>query len=61
MNYTKEQIEGFKHKAEKWDKLEEQISKFYADEDGEYSEDEPEQDGDLCDIGELAAIAFGFM
>ncbi|WP_254562170.1 hypothetical protein [Dyadobacter diqingensis] len=42
-------------KAAKWDALEERIGKFYeSDED-----DEPE--GDLCDIGEIAASAFGYL
>ena len=40
-------------KAEKWDKLDEEISKFY-------SEDEEEQ-GNLLDIGLAAARAFGYL
>lgn len=42
-------------KADKWDKLDEKIGKFYEDD----SEDENE--GDLGDIGELAASAFGYL
>lgn len=38
--------------AENWKNLEEKISKFYGEEDSE---------GDLADIGELAASAFGFL
>jgi hypothetical protein len=60
MEYTKEQVEQWKAKAEKWDKLDEAISKFYCNADGEYDEEEPEQKGDLCDIGEAAATAFGY-
>lgn len=48
-------------KAEKWDKLEKEIAKYYTDKNGEYSEDNPEEDGDLISIGETAAIAFGWL
>lgn len=44
---TKEALE----KAKKWDKLEEEISKFYDESPA----------GDLCDIGEAAAAAFGYL
>ena len=54
MKYTEEQIEEFKKKADKWDALEKKISSFYPDEDSENTI------GDLLDIGEAAAIAFGF-
>jgi hypothetical protein len=40
-------------KADKWDKLAEQIGKFYEDDD--------ETEGDLADIGELAASSFGYL
>lgn len=43
-------------KASKWDVLDDKISKFYENEDGEV-----ENDGDLTDIGELAASAFGYL
>lgn len=49
----------WKEKAEKWDALEDKISKFYFDDDGEEKEDD--DGGDLCDIGEAAAMAFGFL
>ena len=45
-------------KAEKWDKLAEKISTFYFDEEGNELEDVC---GDLCDIGEAAASAFGWL
>jgi len=46
-------------KAKKWDELEQKIAKFYLDDDGNELPDD--EGGDLCDIGEAAAIAFGFM
>lgn len=62
MDYTQEQIQEFKNKAEKWDKLETEISKCYCNVDGEYDEDNPEiEDADLCTIGEIAASAFGWL
>jgi hypothetical protein len=48
-------------KAEKYDKLMKEISKFYCDENGDFSENKPENNGDLCDIGEIAASHFGFI
>ncbi len=62
MDYTQEQIQEFKNKAEKWDKLEAEISKCYCNVDAEYDEDNPEiEDADLCTIGEIAASAFGWL
>ena len=55
--YTEQQINEWKSKAEKWDALEDKIASFYVDENG----DELEDGGDLCDIGEVAAAAFGFL
>ena len=57
MNYTTQQIEEFKKKADKWDKLDEKLSSQYFDEDGEPIEG----DGDLTVIGEIAAEAFGLL
>lgn len=51
-------IESYKSKADKWDKLDEQIAKFYP-EDGSL-EDEMENDG-LIGIGEAAARAFKYL
>lgn len=59
MDYTKEQIEAWKAKAEKWDKLDAEIAKFYVDENEEVWPD-GEEPGDLVDIGEAAARAFGY-
>jgi hypothetical protein len=62
MEYTKEQIKEWKAKAEKWDELDAKISKCYCNSDGDYDEDNPEiEDADLCTIGEMAAISFGWM
>jgi len=51
--------ERVKEKAEKWDALAEKIGKMYPelDEDGELEE----TGGDLADIGEIAATAFGYL
>lgn len=61
MEYTKEQIEAWKQKAEKWDKLEAEVLAYYETYDEEGNELEPEKEGDLGDIGEVAARAFGFL
>lgn len=55
---TEKQIKEWKVKAEKWDALDEKIGKYYVDENGDELE---EEGGDLCDIGEAAAIAFGYL
>ncbi len=60
-NYTKDQIEVWKAKAEKWDALAKDIEKFYINEDGEVDEENPVNPGDLTDIGEVAATAFGWL
>ncbi len=53
------ELEIIKEKAKKWDELEKQISACYVDDEGnELSDDEG---GDLCTIGEIAAMAFGFL
>jgi len=44
-------------KAEKWDKLNDEIGKFYNEED----EDSDEDEGSLLEIGETACIAFGYL
>jgi hypothetical protein len=56
MGYTPKQIEEFKSKAEKWDKLDAEISECYSDEN--LSE---ESETDLGSIGEIAAMAFGYL
>ncbi len=44
-------------KAEKWDKLDGEIGKFYAN----TPESSEEEEGDLLDIGEAAVRAFGYL
>lgn len=67
MDYTKEQIEEWKSKAEKWDALGKQIDECYTKDnssevDDEESEDQDDFEGDgLISIGELAAIAYGWL
>jgi hypothetical protein len=62
MEYTKEQIEEMKKKADEWDALGAKIDKCYCNADGEYDEENPEiEDADLCTIGEMAASAFGWL
>ncbi len=58
MEYTKQQIEEMKQKADKWDALGAKIEKCYCNADGEYDE---EEGADLCTIGEIAASAFGWL
>lgn len=57
---SKKQIQEWKRKAEKWDALNEEICKYYFDKDGNELQ-EGEEGGDLIDIGEAAARAFGYM
>ena len=59
MEYTQEQIEQWKAKAEKWDRLEKAIAKYYVDSEGNELSDS--DGGDLVDIGEQAAMAFGWL
>ena len=61
--YTEEQIEEFKTKADKWDALEKQIESVYGQEnsEGEWEEYEGDEGGDLSTIGEMAAMAFGYL
>lgn len=54
MRITTKEYVDLKRKADKWDDLGEKIAKFYP-------EDEDEDTGDLCDIGEVAAMAFKFL
>jgi hypothetical protein len=62
MEFTKEQIDGWKVKAEKWDALGKEIETCYCNEDGEYDEETPEcVEADLVTIGEIAASAYGWL
>ena len=48
-------------KSKKWDALSARIERVYCTEDGEMREDDDEEGGDLCVIGEMAASAFGWL
>ena len=58
-NLTTKEYLDLKRKADKWDALNEKIGSFYFDKDGNELDDE--EGGDLCDIGEAAAIAFKYL
>ncbi len=59
---TEIEINEWKEKSDKWDKLGAEIAKCYENEEGEYDEDNPEIEGaDLGTIGEMAAMAFGWL
>lgn len=60
-DFTIEQIEEWKKKADKWDALYKEVSKYYCNTEGEYDEENPERKGDLCDIGEVAASRLGWI
>lgn len=51
----------WKTKADKWDKLSQEIGEYYETEGKDGEEIAPKRKGDLCDIGEVAARAFGYM
>lgn len=53
----------WKEKAEKWDRLDEKISKCYPeyDDHAEENDDDDYDNTDLGTIGELAASAFGYL
>ena len=55
----KKQVVMLRIKADRWDALEEQISGYYVDGNGDELSDE--EGGDLTDIGETAARAFGYL
>ncbi len=55
---TDAEIMKWKEKAEKWDKLDAEIGKFYKD---EVLEGDEKNEFALMDIGEKAAIAFGYL
>lgn len=54
---TAKQIAEWKAKAEKWDELDDIIGGYYAEPDG----DDDESEGSLIEIGERAAMAFGYL
>ncbi len=52
----KQELKKLRDRSRKYQDLSNEISKFYVDDDGNEIED-----GDLCDIGECAAIHFGWL
>ena len=54
-------IEKYKIKSEKWDKLDEKIGKFYENDIDDEENEDGEDEGNLIDIGEVVAIAFGYL
>jgi hypothetical protein len=56
---TPKQIEEWRIKAEKWNKLNEKIHKCYFDENGDELAEDEEPGLDV--IGEYAAAAFGYL
>lgn len=67
MTYTKEQIEEWKSKSEKWDTLKAKIATCYEDYDDEGNvimskyEEKYGSQPDLGTIGEMAASAYNFL
>lgn len=59
MKITSKEYTDLKIKAEKWDALDKAIRDMYYDEDG--NELDAYEGGDLCDIGEVAAMAFKYL
>ena len=59
-DWLEKKIKKYKSKADKWDKLDEEIGRFY-DSDCEELNGSDSEEGDLCDIGEVAAKAFGYL
>jgi hypothetical protein len=55
---SSEELQEMMEKANKWDSLAKKIAKCYVNEDGSENDDE---NIDLATIGEIAAIAFGWL
>jgi hypothetical protein len=51
MAWLDEYANQYKVKADKWDELDEKIGRFYSEDD-----DNEDEEGNLCDIGEVAAL-----
>ena len=49
------------NKAKEWGDLYEEIAKYYETYTDDGEEIAPEEEGDLCDIGEVAATRLGLM
>lgn len=65
MNHTvvsPEKLKELEEKAAKWDELGEKIAKCYPDENNENTNSDKNNEGcDLITIGEMAAIAYGWL
>lgn len=55
---SEKEYNNLKSIAEKWNDLGNKIAEIYGEDNEEYDE---EEGGDLADIGEVAASAFGYM
>ena len=58
-NLTTQKYIELKGKADKWDALDKKIGEMYYDKYG--NELDADDGSDLCDIGELAAMAFKYL
>ena len=57
-----DEISKYKKKSEKWDKLGKEIEKYYESDDEDNDDDEYDrEEGNLLDIGEAAASAYGYL
>jgi hypothetical protein len=56
---SQEELNEMMDKANKWDALDKEIAACYFDEEGNELEDD--NGCDLVTIGEIAAIAFGYL
>jgi len=56
-----EDLDSLRSKAKLWDKLKTQIDEFYLDVNGDFSEDNPVNNGGLDAMGEIVGIAMGWL
>lgn len=62
LDNLEKETQHIKKKADKWDALDAQMTKYYCNENGEYDEENPEiKNANFCAIGEMAASAFGWV
>lgn len=60
INWIEKAVNENQTKADKWDKLDEEIGRFYES-DWEYADFADSEAGDLADIGEISAMVFGYL
>lgn len=58
---SKQEYDTLKAKAERLDKIEAEVLKYYEDYDEDGNEIPPEKEGDLSDIGEYICSEFGML